>query len=116
MTYADDLRRLAEFYDANPELPHPSQLTIWLASDVATKQLVEFSRMLPRPIMKYASDYCYGVTAHFGSIDLQVLAIREAVCTRREIGTKVIPAREEEVIPVYEWSCPESLRALDDGA
>lgn len=115
MTYADDLRKLADFYDANPALPTPTGLLdVWLDGESVGKDLVRFSKALPKPLEKHANDYSYGFTARFGDgIELQVAAAREAVCTRREVGTKIIPARDEQVAPVYEWDCPKSLRALE---
>lgn len=39
---------------------------------------------------------------------------REVVCTKRVIGTKVIPARPEETVDEVEWDCkPVSLLGFD---
>ncbi len=46
----------------------------------------------------------------------------EQICKKVKVGTRIVPAREEEIIPaepeqeedVYEWQCPESFNALKE--
>lgn len=47
----------------------------------------------------------------FGPHKIEVNISREKVCTRVEVGERVVPATEERVEKVYEWECPEGFTA-----
>jgi hypothetical protein len=62
----------------------------------------------------------YSTMAHVSlpsGATVKVTASRDVVCRKVEVGTKIIPAKEEEVIPaepereepIYKWECPESF-------
>jgi hypothetical protein len=119
-SYSDDLRAMADFFENNPDVPVPhSEFTVWFWQDGDNDPaglLAEVSKVLPRPLEKVAGEFSFGVVATFGNLKLRVVTSREAVCTKREVGTKVIPASEEREVPVYEWTCPPSLRDLAEAA
>lgn len=67
---------------------------------------------------KGGEDYFSAMKELCGEDDaIKVYTNREEVCERVKVGTKVIPAKpelvvpatEERVIDVFEWKCPESV-------
>ena len=69
---------------------------------------------------KAAEEDYYTAIKRFGKlVQLRITTYREQLCTRRLVGTAVVPATPEriEVFPavgehtveVYEWDCPPSL-------
>jgi hypothetical protein len=66
------------------------------------------------PVEKFADDYAYGLKRKFGKlIELRWQANRKAVCERKQVGTKVVPAYStpERIEPVYEYNCKPSILA-----
>jgi len=69
-----------------------------------------------------SADAWINATRKFDQISIQVTAERDLVCKKVLVGTKIIPATEEKIIPemivpacpereeeVYEYKCPESF-------
>lgn len=70
---------------------------------------------------KVVTDYSTGAEVKLPSgMKVHVSISRDMVCQRVVVGTKVVPAKEEEIIPaepeheeeVVKWVCPESFIAL----
>lgn len=70
---------------------------------------------------KVVTDYSTGAEVKLpGGTRVHVSISRDMVCKRVVVGTKVVPAKEEEIIPaepereeeVVKWVCPESFIAL----
>jgi hypothetical protein len=125
-TMAKGLRELADFLEAYPEsingydnvelVTMPSRS----ASEIAR---AGYGRMEKEPQGEY-----YRLHRKFsGKVELVFLFRRENACKRVKVGTKVIPATEDTVIPekiipaefipgspeqivdVYDWECPPLL-------
>ena len=117
------LRELADFYDARPELPLPSEVTVNL-TDVKGKAELAHVAELMKPCKKEVTLSFYKLIRHFGPIVLEAYDWRSNICERIVTGTKVVaekivPAQEEEVIPEHEedivvWKCPDSLLEASD--
>jgi hypothetical protein len=106
---ANELREMAAFFEAHPELPRPSgHVYVFLKEDANPKETL---RTVARAGgVKYADGIYFGVKKSFGSVCVAVLVNREAVCERRQVGTKVIPAVKAREVPVYEWNCEPLLK------
>ena len=122
---AERLRTVAELLDTNPDLPNPcvwaygrDAVTVqWqiLRDDKATQRdtLNQIRRSLGGTWRKIAGSDSFAVEQKLDNgITLQVIAQREAVCTRRVVGTRevTIPAREATpelvvVDEIVEWDC-----------
>ena len=111
--YAEGLRLLADWFEAHPDMKHPSEtFSVWEfnTKDEAAQCLREMS-----PCEKKYNNSLFEVSKSFGMITLRYIFSRDTVCTRKVVGTKVIPehiepAKEEEIIPeheeeIYEWEC-----------
>ena len=75
-----------------------------------------------------SADLWLNATKRFGDfISFQVTIMRDIVCKKVKVGTKIVPAQEEKVIPeqiipakpesvedVYEYKCPESFLDLEE--
>ena len=70
---------------------------------------------------KVVTDYSTGAEVKLpGGMKVHVSISRDMVCQRVVVGTKIVPAKEEEIIPaepeheeeVVKWVCPESFIAL----
>lgn len=119
--YAAGLRELADWIEAHPEVDTPSrEFTVY---SLNTKQeAADCLRALTPCKKEYKADNFF-LSREFGPITLSFMFYRNAICTKRvigtkEVGTQVIPSRftPEEIIPahteeIYEWDCGESLLA-----
>lgn len=64
------------------------------------------------------------LTSHkkLANSSIQVHGYREMICEKVKVGTKIIPAKEAELVPaepeheedIYEWKCPDSFLALKE--
>lgn len=116
MSFVDDLRQVADFLEARPELlktMNPDEtLNICAPSKERFSQLAKVFGSAE----KISTGMYYVHRKHFGSIKLDLFASKSVTCERVVVGTKRveaqhveaydIPAREEEVV---EWRCPESI-------
>ena len=115
--YARGLRLLADWIEANPNMTlPPEQLNIYSlnSKEDATKCILAM-----KPCKEDYDGSLFRICRDFGPISLRYIFARSAVCTRKVIGTKVVPekikaAMEEEIIPeheedIYEWVCDEPL-------
>ena len=81
-----------------------------------------FATIIGGRIDKNADENYYRLTADRGSFKLQATAIRNNVCERVVVGTKVEPAHvipaqpetqvPERVVEIYEYHCPTLTRPL----
>jgi hypothetical protein len=120
VTFANDLRDLADWVESHPELQIPG------LDRVDIFQRLPLYAKAMGTVEKEADDSFFMLRKNFGSIQLEVNWWREQVCERVKVGEKVIPeqilpAKSEEIIPehvenVYEWKCPESILTGKKGA
>jgi hypothetical protein len=65
-------------------------------------------------VKEYQGDYVI-YTKTFGNniwpnpdVTFRLTVSRDQVCTRKEVGTKIIPASPQREVPIYEWECGPS--------
>lgn len=126
--FADSLRLVADFYDANPTLTLP----IWFYAGTNRFEInliegeeakVEFMRWANafRVFKKEALDSCFKLVKQFGVIQFEVTIARKEVCEARVVGKrtvkKKVPATyKEEFVKedIIEWDCPGSIMRLEN--
>lgn len=117
-----DMRAVADFFEAHPDLPVPGKLELDVYG-VSKEQLRAVARAFPR-VEKGASDIVFWLRCRFSyHTRLDFNGIREEICERVEVGTRlvaeqIVPAKEAQVIPAHEepiveWRCGSILK---DGA
>lgn len=119
------LRELADFLEAHPELPECYSTPIFDLSvygEDAKEQLAHFAKVAGR-VEKSATYRTFYLRKSFGPIRLDMNAMREQVCERVLVGTKVepehfIPAQPEtfvpaQEVPIYEWRCGSILAVAE---
>ncbi len=128
-TRADTLRALQElvdFLEVNTEVKLPAlDFPIYFfGSDKTTREEAKKLARVFRTFKKSESGYYLTLHKEFGSdVILRAVFIREAVCTKRVVGTRkvmksiypksVVPAPVEVEEDIIEWDCPPLLQ--DDG-
>lgn len=104
--FAAALRQIADWYEAHPDVPTASYVDV-----VSVKDSREEADRLARALGSAKKDFSGNVfilARDFGGVSLRFLFWRAAVCTRRVIGSRSIPAqpatpeREEEIVV---WDC-----------
>lgn len=127
--YAAGLREIADLLDAVPDLPTPNidsdSVTFHLWTD-ADKEVARFAKAIggrwhkndPKANEFEAKYYVLTHDHAFGPYKLRLLAQREAVCNRIQVGTRTVKeeARAASVkeVPVYEWECVPLLKKVDE--
>lgn len=108
---------IAKFYTEHPDAPVPYRpLTeyIWITGTPEQYKAIGAGEK------EYADDnFFFCVELIPGELTLTFAAARENVCTKRVVGTKIVPeyiqqGTPSKVIPAHteeiiEWDCPESL-------
>ena len=111
--YAQALRSLADFYDANPDVatPLPQIVNVYSVEDTkeAASQIIE----VLKPCRKEWDGGFLKITRDFDGVTLKFVFERSAVCTRRVIGHKTVPSTyyPEHTEEIVEWDCEPSLLA-----
>lgn len=124
----ETLRAMADFYEKHPSAPPPMDMSYgWMNCYLPADEARDFLRSVGSFKKEYEDEYLRAKVA-CGHIDLQFSVKREAVCVRKVVGTRTIPAetRPSEYIPekfipeheeeIVEWDCAEPiLRSQDRG-
>lgn len=105
----DGLRALLDFLEEHPHL-QPNHymwpITFWAETP---EELAAAARDM-KVVTKEASDLFFTLTRDFGGgVQFSVRIPRAQLCTRRQVGTRIVPAQPEHEEPVYEWDCPDSI-------
>lgn len=133
---ADGLRALADMIEQNPEVAEFASLSglyafhVSSAADHAT--MIRAALKAGAKVDKDISEELYNVTLTFGPVSAMVLAYREQVCERVQVGTETVTRAERdpkaveaalaeipetevtEEVPVYEWQCKPLLASESD--
>lgn len=114
--FADTCRKLADFYEAHPDIPSPTHdnFNVYVEKDELPRIAKEIGSC-----KKNVDDTYFELVKDFGTMTISFFVYRNQVCEKVVVGKKiipeyVIPASEERVIPeheedVVEWRCPDSL-------
>ena len=113
MTFAEGLRALADWYEQHPDVEHPGELSVYGAADTR-ERAAEIARMFGRATKSFTGvgDELMELRHDFGGgVALRFVFNRDAVCSRRVVGTRTVP---ERVIPAHteemvEWDCEPIL-------
>lgn len=117
-TIVQDLRDLADFLEARPEIAEqvcPVNVNVFVYS---RKEMALAARAFGKADKVIVGDWMC-LRRVFGQVTLDVNVTREKVCRKVVTGTRVIsasvlPAREETVVPetveeIVEWQCDPIL-------
>ena len=121
--YANGLRLVADFLEANPDVPLPEDtLTSYSLHDKKRLSIVARALSHGGRCEKVYEDTIVNLKRDFGGIILRYIGVRSNVCTQVKVGTKVVPeqyvpprpAVEAHVVPeheeaIYEWRCDPVL-------
>lgn len=133
-TLPEGLRELADMFEKlGDELPTPyfTGNDVWLSfwSDDAAEKVRDAAKLIggrwhkndPKNNDWDASTYTLTNDHKFGPLKLMILAHREKVCERVQVGTERIeveaqPAVEAHVEerPVYDWVCSPLIKKVDE--
>lgn len=115
--YACGLRELADWIEAHPEVQLPEASVAVYAEDRK-----EIAAKIMRALSPCEKDYdgdMFHLKRKFGPIELRFVFLRDAVCTPRVVGKRMVkehirPGIPERVIPaheenVVEWDCEPTL-------
>lgn len=110
-TFANGLRALADWIDANPDVVNNPEVTLNVPFWTREK-FVEAAKALGGRREKHVEGSYFTVRRTFGEgVHVDVYVAREQVCRKVVTGTRdvtetVIPAHTEEVV---EWVCEDSI-------
>ena len=124
--YVEALRELADFVESR-HFPDTWKEHAWDESSFSSPRLTfylgqpdafkKFSGLIGSFTKSATEGYLTSAkTLHRGAM-ISVKGRRDTICERVKVGTKIIPASEEKIIPakpetiedIYEWKCPESF-------
>ncbi len=119
MTIIADLRALADWLDAHPDIAERTHS--YNTIGVSTEDAAEFARFV-REVgagRKNAASGTAWLERSFGKLKLTVFG---DVCEQVQVGTQtvtveeypadVVPELVDVEVPVFEWRCPESFLAV----
>ena len=118
--FVESLRNLADFFEQHEEirLPLTTHITVFPNYSESKQQFRDFCRAIGGKIEKQFGDDVMYADKPFGNLFiLRFMAYRDAVCERVVVGTKVLPATEERIVPaepereveIVEWRCGSVL-------
>ena len=119
--FTQSLRQIADFYDKHPEVPLPDAFRFAIYTVDEPEDIAPIAKAFGSSFKSYDDNY-FKLTKRFGVIDLQVVALRDKVCTKRVVGTKKVIVKtpvvndlpisyiEKEVEQeIVEWDCGDSI-------
>jgi len=117
--YANALREIADFYEANPGFPQPTHpLKIFGIYSTRTKEEFQNVAKQLKIFRKDFDDKFIRITRDFSGIKLSVIEYKEKICTKRVVGTRLVKKEkpmpikfEKEMVAeeIVEWDCHSSL-------
>jgi hypothetical protein len=135
---AEGLEKLAAMIRQNPEVAKFASLGDLYAFHVNSAEdhatMIRAALKAGAKVDKQISESLYNVVLRWGPVGAMVLANRNDVCERVQVGTETVTreVRDEdavaealadipvatvtEEVPVYEWECKPLLAAGSDGA
>lgn len=113
--YVASLRLLANWYEQHPNIPTPHDST-FVVYPLDTKEEAVDCMLALKPCEKEYEDSLFYLSRKFGGITLKFAFYRDAICTRRVVGTEMVPEETipEKIIPAHvkeiiEWDCSPLL-------
>ena len=128
INYVTGLRAAADFYEQHPEIVVPSETAITnyrVDSKEEARLVIKAVGTCQKKYDEYNFTVVKEITPNF---NLRFVFLRDTVCEKVIVGTKVVPehvipaepAREEKFVPrreepVYEYRCPSILADAQGG-
>jgi len=124
--YAKNLHDLADWLEAHPEVDPPEDR--FVVYSMNSKEQAAACIRAMRPCRKEYNNSMFTLVKDFGGLQLRVVFYREAVCTKKVVGKRLVeahvdpghvvpasfvPAHEEDIV---EWECHEALSAIPEEA
>lgn len=104
------LRAFADWLEQNPEYAEDMTLdATFNAFAPKRSDLEKWARVLGNAKKVFSGTWFYLERNFGGDVKLQVNINRERVCRKVQTGTEILPAREEQEVPVYEWECDDPI-------
>jgi hypothetical protein len=108
--FVNNLRAAADWIEAHPDIAAPDYCDMTCYS---LDEREDAARVLAalKPCEKRYGEEMFFIERKFGPVKLRYAFYRDKVCTRRVVGTRVIPAQEipERIEEIVEWDCGEPL-------
>jgi hypothetical protein len=99
------LRDAAQFLEDHPAVKAPRYVTMNVF--VNTRDEIADQARAASWLKDY-NDTWFNLRRQFGEdLSIEINASRETVCRKVVTGTRVVPARPECVVDVYEWECDD---------
>ena len=113
--YVAGLRKIADFYEANPSLTLPTDTSFTVYGYDAKEDVLKLVHMLGNCKKEFLESVFYIVKA-FGGFKLKFCFSKSKVCERIVTGTKVIPSIyfPERIEEIVEWKCHPLLEETAD--
>jgi hypothetical protein len=120
-----DLRRIADLFEAHPELPVPFQPHLWTypVSDDPLAEMAAFARAVGRSDKGDWGEMLRLRARDFTAVELTIATLHENVCERVVVGTTTVEEpdpdavaalpRVRRVVEQVEWRCPQSILRAD---
>ena len=113
----DGLRGLAAFLETHPDVPRPSSTCGFYVFCANKEEMAQAAKSVGGRLEKSATTNYFMLRKDFGPLRLEIAVEREQICERVVVGTKVVPAKPECVLPatpetveeVIEWRCSSVL-------
>ena len=120
--FVSELRMLADLYEQNPGLDLPFEPSVQVFPG-GVEGLAAFARAVGRADKRVddRNSLFYLTAKGFEAIKFEAIEARDAVCTRRVVGTETVTKRVHdpsvplvevtEEVEVVEWDCAPSILA-----
>lgn len=100
------LRDCADFLESHPGVAAPRYITI--NAFVNTREELVAQAKAATWEKSYFGDW-FALSRRFSEhLSLEITADRSVVCRKVVTGTRVVPAKPEETVEVFEWRCDEA--------
>jgi hypothetical protein len=115
---SDGLRSLANWLDAHPEVPRPSQHTVdqylWDSDIFDGMDMIQTMAQIAKSMgscNKSSSNGIFTLNKTFGTVTLRIADISKQVCEKVVTGKRHVEAQEAYEVEDIEWKCPDSILA-----
>lgn len=116
--YCSGLRQIADWFEAHPDIPPPSDPIACYTLDTK-EEAARCIRALGSCAKTY-NDWSFTLSKNFEGVNLRFIFTRAKVCERRIVGVETVPAeyvpahtRPATTREIVEWDCGPVLGADD---
>jgi hypothetical protein len=116
--FAQGLRDMADWYEVHPEITLPFKE--FMNYTMNTKEDAQIVMRAMGSCVKTYDDSIFGLEKHFGPIKARFVFMRNEVCERKVVGTKIVPEKftpaktePEHEVEIVEWECVPILKIIE---